>query len=228
MNKLYILILCVFAPVLVSMGQSQTGKASFYADKFEGLPTANGEKYKHNKLTAAHKTLPFGTIVRVTNLANNSTVDVVINDRGPYVDGRIIDLSRSAAEKLGFINLGVTDVKLEVVDAGDGKSKSQPVAIDNVAVDEDEYYDVEISTIKPKGFGVQIGTYQELVNLMRLSENLKGSYKKKVIVQVKILNGVKFYTLIIGPFPTRAKAESFHNEVKKKYSGSFIVDFGKL
>ena len=140
MNKMYILIFCLIAPVLISMGQSQTGKASFYADKFEGHSTANGDKYKHNKLTAAHKTLPFGTVVRVTNLSNGSTVDVVINDRGPYVEGRIIDLSRSAAEKLGFINLGVTDVKLDIVDAGDGKSKSQPVTIDNVSVDEDEYY----------------------------------------------------------------------------------------
>lgn len=218
----------MLCPVLGSLGQTQTGKASFYADKFEGHPTASGEKYKHNKLTAAHKTLPFGTVVRVTNLANGSTVDVKINDRGPYIEGRVIDLSKSAAEKLGFINLGVTDVKLEVVDAGDGKSKSQPVSIDNVSVDENEYYDFEVSGFKPKGFGVQIGTYQELVNLLRLTENLKDSYKKNVTVQVKILNGVKFYSLIIGPFPNRAKAESFHSEVKSKYSGSFIVDFSKL
>jgi rare lipoprotein A len=220
-----VILICLFG---WANAQTQTGKASFYADKFEGLPTASGEKYKHNKLTAAHKSLPFGTKVKVTNLANNESVEVVINDRGPYVDGRIIDLSRSAAEQLGFINLGIADVKLEVVDAGDGKSKSQPVAIDNVVVDENEYYDFEISSVKPKGFGVQIGTYQELVNLLRLAENLKGSYKKNVTVQVKILNGVKFYSLIIGPFTTRPKAESFHNEVKKKYSGSFIVDFSKL
>jgi rare lipoprotein A len=228
MNKYYIIIFLMLCPVLISLGQIQTGKASFYADKFEGQPTASGEKYKHNKLTAAHKTLPFGTVVRVTNLANGNTVDVEINDRGPYIDGRVIDLSRSAAEKLGFVNLGITDVKLEVVDPGSGKTKSQPVAIDNVTVDEDEYYDFEIASFKPKGFGVQIGTYQELVNLLRLSENLKGSYKKNVIVEVKILNGVKFYSLIIGPFPNRVKAEDFHNEVKGKYSGSFIVDFNKL
>jgi rare lipoprotein A len=228
MNKLHFLILFTLCPVLFAMSQTQTGKASFYADKFEGQPTASGEKYKHNKLTAAHKTLPFGTVVRVTNLANGYTVEVKINDRGPYIEGRVIDLSKSAAEKLAFINLGITDVKLEVVDAGDGKSKSQPVSIDNVSVDEDEYYDFEISSVKPKGFGVQIGTYQELVNLLRLAENLKGSYKKKVTVQVKILNGVKFYSLIIGPFPNRSKAESFHKEVKNKYAGSFIVDFSKL
>ncbi len=228
MKKAYIALFYFLVPVFISLGQIQTGKASFYADKFEGHPTASGEKYKHNKLTAAHKTLPFGTVVKVTNLSNGSTVEVEINDRGPYIDGRVIDLSRSAAEKLGFINLGVTDVKLEIVDAGSGKSKSQPVSIDNVSVDEDEYYDFEIASFKPKGFGVQIGTYQELVNLLRLTENLKDSYKKNVTVQVKILNGVKFYSLIIGPFPSRAKAENFHNNVKNKYSGSFIVDFSKL
>jgi len=228
MKKTNTLIFLMVCPLFFAIGQVQTGKASFYADKFEGHPTASGQKYKHNKLTAAHKTLPFGTIVRVTNIANGSTVDVEINDRGPYIDGRVIDLSRAAAEKLGFVNLGIADVKLEVVDPGSGKSKSQPVSIDNVSVDENEYYDFEIASIKPKGFGVQIGTYQELVNLLRLTENLKGSYKKKVTVQVKILNGVKFYSLIIGPFPNRAKAESFHNDVKNKYSGSFIVDFSKL
>ncbi len=88
------------------MAQVQTGKASFYADKFEGVSTASGEKYKHNKLTGAHKTLPFGTKVRVTNLENNQSVEVIINDRGPYVEDRIIDLSKAAAEQLGFINKG--------------------------------------------------------------------------------------------------------------------------
>ncbi|MCU0418570.1 MAG: septal ring lytic transglycosylase RlpA family protein [Cyclobacteriaceae bacterium] len=206
-----------------ALGQTQTGKASFYADKFEGSPTASGEKYRHNKLTAAHKTLPFGTRLRVTNLANNQTVDVVVNDRGPYVDGRVIDLSKSAAEKLGFVNQGLTDVKIEVIDAGDGTAKSEIKPIDNVVVDEKEFYDFEVARLTPKGFGVQIGTYQELVNLMRLSDNLKTSYKKKVIVQVKVVNGIKYYSLILGPFPTRAKADAFLPEVNKKFPGSFVA-----
>jgi rare lipoprotein A len=69
--------------ILPLFAQVQTGKASFYADKFEGVFTASGEKYRHNKLTGAHKTLPFGTKVRVTNLENDKSVEVVINDRGP-------------------------------------------------------------------------------------------------------------------------------------------------
>lgn len=86
------LTLLLMGITLSVYGQNQTGKASYYADKYEGRPTANGEKYRHNKLTAAHKTLPFGTRVRVTNLANQSQVEVIINDRGPYAEGRIIDL----------------------------------------------------------------------------------------------------------------------------------------
>lgn len=228
MNKICfsLLLSLMIAPSLLA--QTQTGKASFYADKYEGRTTASGEKYKHNKLTAAHKTLPFGTKVRVTNIANNQTVEVVVNDRGPYVDGRIIDLSRSAAEQLGFINLGLAEVKLEVIDAGDGKGKTQPVSIERVSVDEKEFYELSISQQKPNGFGVQIGTYQELVNLMRLSENLKNSYKKDVTVQVKIINGVKYYSIILGQFSKRLKATSFLTNIKKKFPDAFIVEFDRL
>jgi rare lipoprotein A len=208
--------------------QTQSGKASFYADKFEGRATASGEKYKHSKLTAAHKTLPFGTRVRVTNTANQQAVEVVINDRGPYVEERIIDLSKAAAERLGFVNQGLADVRLEVLDAGDGKPASPVQAIDRVSVDEREFYDFEIERDQPAGFGIQIGTYQELVNLMRLADNLKKSYQKKVVVQVKILNGVKFYSLIVGSFKSRKKAEDFLRGIKRKFPDAFIADFGKM
>jgi len=211
-----------------SFGQVQTGKASFYADKFEGKPTASGEKYRHNKLTAAHKTLPFGTRVRITNVSNNESVDVVINDRGPYVENRIVDVSKSAAEKLGFVNQGLADIRLEVIDPGDGKTSDPIKTVDQVLVEEEEFYEFEISRLKPKGFGVQIGTYQELVNLMRLSDNLKNSYKKQVTVQVKVINGIKYYGLILGPFPTRPKAEQFRAELKRKFPDAFIVEYNRL
>ncbi len=228
MKKNVLLTLSSFVIFTASFSQVQTGKASFYADKFEGIPTASGEKYKHNKLTGAHKTLPFGTKVRVTNLANNKTVEVVINDRGPYVEGRIIDLSKEAADQLGFLNNGLAEVKLEVVDPGDGKVSDMGRTIDQVTVEEKEFYEFEISRLKPKGYGVQIGTYQELVNLMRLADNLKNSYKKEVTVQVKIINGVKYYGLILGQFPSRAKAEQFREEVKNKFPDVFIVEYNRL
>ena len=210
------------------LAQIQTGKASFYADKFEGRPTASGEKYKHSKLTAAHKSLPFGTKVKVTNVANNQSVEVIINDRGPYVDGRIIDLSKSAAEKLGFISQGLAEVQVEVLDAGQGKTSDPVQVIGQVSVEEKEFYDFEIERLQPTGFGVQIGTYQELVNLMRLADNLKSSYQKKVTVQVKVLNGIKYYGLILGQFSSRAKAEAFREELRKKFPDAFIVEYKKL
>lgn len=228
MKKLLVLITILFSCAFFTSAQVQNGKASFYADKFEGRITASGDKYKHNKLTAAHKTLPFGTKVRVTNLANNQTVEVVINDRGPYVDGRIIDVSKSAAEKLGFVNQGLAEVSIEVTDPGDGRQSDPSIPIGQVSVEEKEFYGFEVARSNPSGFGVQIGTYQELVNLIRLSENLKNSYKKKVVVQVKVIGGVKYYALILGQFPNRVKAVQFRDEVKKKYPDAFIVDFTKL
>lgn len=220
--------LSIFFAVLSASGQIQTGKASFYADKFEGTPTSSGEKYKHNKLTAAHRTLPLGTEVRVTNLLNKKSVVVVINDRGPWIEGRIIDLSRSAAEALDFINQGVADVQVEVTDPGDGKVNEPIHNIDRVSVDEKEFYEFEITRAKPKGFGVQIGTYQELVNLMRLADNLKNSYKREVTVQVKVVNGVKYYGLVLGKFPSRIKAEQFREEVRRKFPDAFIVEYDRL
>ncbi len=211
-----------------AMAQVQTGKASFYADRFEGRPTASGQKYHHSKLTAAHKTLPFGTRVLVTNIANNQSVEVTINDRGPYVENRVIDLSKSAAEKLGFVNQGLADVRIEVVDAGDGK-KSDPIkTVDHVIVEDKEFYTFDISRLSAKGFGVQVGTYQELVNLMRLSNNLKNSYKKQMTVHVKVLNGVKYYGLILGRFPTRVKAEVFREDLQKTFPDAFVVEYDRL
>ncbi|MDZ7263713.1 MAG: septal ring lytic transglycosylase RlpA family protein [candidate division KSB1 bacterium] len=93
----------------------ETGRASYYALELKGSRTASGEIYDPTKLTAAHPTLPFGTMVRVTNLYNQESVIVRINDRGPRVRSRIIDLSYAAAEKLGFIKQGITQVSVEVV-----------------------------------------------------------------------------------------------------------------
>lgn len=94
----------------------QTGTASYYGREFQGRRTASGERYDGDKLTAAHRTLPFGTRVRVTNLANDESVVVTVNDRGPHRKGRVIDLSRKAARQLGFISDGTARVSLAIVD----------------------------------------------------------------------------------------------------------------
>ena len=103
--------------LLSAMGVSaqETGYASWYGGKFQGRKTANGEIFDTNQLTAAHKTLPFGTLVKVTNMGNGLAVTVRINDRGPFVEGRIIDLSRAAADLIGMMGSGVAYVSVEVV-----------------------------------------------------------------------------------------------------------------
>lgn len=94
------------------------GEASWYGDRFHGRTTANGEQYDMYAFTAAHKTLPFDTVVRVVRRETRQSVVVRINDRGPYSDGRIIDLSRAAAEEIGMIDAGVVDVYLEILSWG--------------------------------------------------------------------------------------------------------------
>ncbi|GAB6907715.1 Rare lipoprotein A [Desulfosarcina cetonica] len=97
------------------IGFTESGKASYYADKHQNRKTASGELYKHDLKTAAHKRLPFGSNVKVTNIKNGKSVIVKINDRGPFVKGRIIDLSKSAFRTIGNTSSGLISVKIEVL-----------------------------------------------------------------------------------------------------------------
>lgn len=102
-------------PVPESVG-GEVGIASYYANRFHGRRTASGERYDRNAYTAAHRRLPFGTHVRVINLENGHSVDVRINDRGPFVKGRVIDVSYVAAQKLGMLRKGLINVRVERLD----------------------------------------------------------------------------------------------------------------
>lgn len=240
MKATILLVFALFTTVLFA--QVQTGKASFYGDKFEGRLTASGEKYHHKNATAAHRSLPFGTMLKVTNLANNKTAIVKVNDRGPFVSGRIIDLSKSVAQKLDFVGAGVADVVIEIIDSEDITTtpvitndtevvtNSTEVAAEETPketvapVIEAEFYELAIDRVQPDWIGVQIGSFQELANLIRLADNLKVSYQKEITVQVKTINGVKIYSLILGKFSKRDKAENFRDRVQKRYPDCFIVD----
>jgi rare lipoprotein A len=104
---------CASAPPSPPAGQAfEVGLASYYADRFHGRRTASGERYDRNAFTAAHRGLPFGTRVAVTNLDNGRSVTVRINDRGPFVKGRVIDLSHAAAVQLGMLQRGVVKVRV--------------------------------------------------------------------------------------------------------------------
>jgi hypothetical protein len=105
-----------------SEGCKERGFASWYGNDFHGRPTASGEVYDQDKLTAAHRRLPLGSVVRVINAENGRKVEVMINDRGPFVNGRIIDLSLAAAERVGMVEAGTSPVWLEVVRMGNGRT----------------------------------------------------------------------------------------------------------
>ncbi|RZD22277.1 septal ring lytic transglycosylase RlpA family protein [Pseudoalteromonas sp. MEBiC 03485] len=122
MNKLILFALlsliitgCSSAPS-ISKGVIEKGKASYYADKYHGRTTASGEVFNQQALSAAHQTLGFGSRVKVTNISNNKSVIVTINDRGPFIRGRIIDLSKKAFSQIASVKQGVIDVTVERLD----------------------------------------------------------------------------------------------------------------
>jgi len=97
---------------------TEEGRASYYSTGFNGKLTASGEIFNKNAFTAAHRTFPFGTLLRVTNLGNNESVEVTVNDRGPFKKGRILDLSEAAARAIGMIRTGTAEVRIEVLKWG--------------------------------------------------------------------------------------------------------------
>lgn len=142
----------------------EIGYASWYGSRFHGRLTANGEVYDMNKLTAANKTLPFGTIVQVTNLENGKSVEVTINDRGPFVAGRIIDLSRAAAAKVGLTSMGVAKVRLHIVKLGDGARVAHNGA--------GQPSSPSLATANNLPVIVQLGSFRDLGNAVRLKDFL--------------------------------------------------------
>ncbi len=145
--KPYVLLCCfLLTTAFVSFDDDDnviTGIASYYADKFHGRRTSSGEIYNQEKLTAAHKTLPMGSRVKVSRLDNDMAVVVKINDRGPFVKNRIIDLSKAAAKKIGLISSGMAKVKIEVI-GNNGSGKGVSLTEENLKelfliIDEEEW-----------------------------------------------------------------------------------------
>src|SRR5215472_9200800 len=147
----------VRAPVNVQPGDTEMGLASWYGHPYHGRAAANGEIYDMEKMTAAHRTLPFNTWVRVYDLDNNKSTEVRIIDRGPFVDGRIIDLSHAAARDLEMIGPGTARVRIEVIQAPE--------------------------TATPVLFAVQVGAFQNRASADRLRADMESSYGSARLVQ---------------------------------------------
>ena len=164
----------------------QDGVASWYGKKFHGNPTASGEIYDMYHLTAAHRTLPLGTYVMVTNLENNRSVQVKINDRGPFVKGRIIDLSYAAARSIDMVEKGTARVKVAVL-------KGKPL----IAKKEDEGFG--------RGFTVQVGAFSDKGNAVKLT-NALGKEIRDVYISVFETSMARYYRVRVGHFNTRERA----------------------
>ena len=164
-------------------GWTEEGVASWYGgrDGFEGKPTASGEIYDSSLLTAAHRELPLGSIVDVTNLDDGKTVRVRINDRGPFIAGRVIDLSRAAAREIELLGPGVGPVRLSVVSSG-----------------------VVQDVVSPSGrWAVQVGSFADRLRAERHAERVRGTGRKAFLEPFRGLSRVK-----VGPFDGRRDAES--------------------
>lgn len=227
---------CIMA--LCASAQNYTGKASFYADKFHGRETASGEKYDQFALTAAHLTLPFGTVVRVTNLWNGKSVVVTVNDRGPFSKGRIIDVSKQAAIELQMITAGVVDVKVEVLepDAVDNKSKADSAVVlaKEIVVKEvpgpatvvrgDGTFKIEVSQSNGlTGFGVQIGSFSDALAMLKKVEELNAKGFPDIYMNTAMVKGKRYYRVIVGNFERREEAELYLLSLKSKGFKGYVA-----
>jgi len=168
---------------------TEEGNASWYGVPFHGRRASNGEVYNMNKLTAAHRTLPFDTVVRVTNLSNGKSTVVRITDRGPFVDNRIIDLSMAAAREIDSIGPGVVPVRVEIVSA----------------------------SIDPTSgfFTVQVGAFRDRGNAERLRQRLNTSYSPIFIQQYDSPDGL-FYRVRVGKVPGEDAAHQFGEQLRNR------------
>lgn len=168
-------------------GPSQTGFASWYGPGFHGKLTASGRTYDQHDLTAAHRTLPLGTRVRVTNLGNGKSIEVTIIDRGPFAKDRIIDLSHTAAQELGIIEKGTARVRVEVLDG--------PVKVEHIRSQLD--------------YTLQFGSFAQMDKATQLKELLNQAFPPSDIAVVRFdKDGSTYYRVQAGLFTDRGEAEA--------------------
>ncbi len=174
----------------------ETGLASWYGHPYHGRPAADGEIYDMEKLTAAHRTLPFGTMVRVVNLNNGKTVDVRIIDRGPFVENRIIDLSHAAAQAVDLIGPGVAPVRLDILS-------------------------VPALSAASDWFGVQAGAFLDAGRAERLRATLEQEFGPAQMVQRA--DSPAFWRVVVGRVPSEQAAAELASRVRAKTGAAFVV-----
>ena len=201
-----------YQPLPDSKGFRQRGIASWYGKDFHGKKTSNGEVYDMYAMTAAHKTLPLGTYVRVHNLENDRQVNVRINDRGPFVRGRIIDLSYTAADKIGIVGPGTAEVEVIAL--------ATPTATVSADSRPPQYKPVDLYA---GNFTFQIGAFVNRTNAERLTAKLNERYKNAHI-SVYDRGDQIFYRVRVGKFSTLKQAETQESTlIRDGFVDLFIV-----
>ncbi len=201
-----------YQPIPHADGFKQRGIASWYGKKFHGRKTANGEIYNMYAMSAAHKTLPLGTFVRVHNLENGKTIDVRINDRGPFIRGRIIDLSYKAASEIGIVGPGTAQVEVVAL----GKAPKEVGTHEKEKVYTPVDYEKGI-------FSIQVGAFLEKGNAERLCAKLDSTYQNAHIVP--FFDGRQtFYRVRVGLCHTLSKALEYEQIlIDSGFLGAMIV-----
>ena len=197
-------------------GFVQRGVASWYGPDFHGKRTSSGETYNMHAMTAAHKTLPLPTMVRVRNLANGKTVTLKVNDRGPFVHDRIIDLSYAAAQKLDVVGPGTAEVEVVALTANGGtqaepRPKVRAIPLQTAALDQADIF-------------IQIGSFGSEVNAINMRNQLQAQNESAIVIsQVETDDGT-FYRVRLGPLLDVSEADSVQKRLKRKgYSNTRIV-----
>ena len=208
-------------------GFSEKGFASWYGTKFHGQRTSSGEPYDMYAMTAAHKSLRIPTYVEVKNLSNNRKAIVKVNDRGPFHEGRVIDLSYAAATKLGVAETGTAPVTIRVIEIGKkemvvagvapGAVAGQAIAAENVAAEEmvDKVIDSPVEELIGEQFYVQVAAFSSEDNALNMLDDLKAKEFKNVRIHVEGAQDELLYRVRIGPFPTRFVAEKLVIQLKE-------------
>lgn len=220
------IILIIIGHSVFSQDVKEYGQASYYANKFHGRKTASGEVYNKNLYTAAHRTLPFGTIVTVVNTSNNKKVKVKINDRGPFKKKRIIDLSLIAAKDIGLIQSGYANVIVTTTEYNDNSTENNNF-ISKVKLLNNGYYNKTMKKQVPKGMGVQVGSFYELNNLLVVMESIEKQFKEDVFLFVTSdKKGKKLYKISFGEYSKRSKADKMKKFAQKQgIEDCFIVKY---
>ena len=203
----------------VQIINSFSGNASWYGPGFHGKKTASGEVFDENKLTAAHRSLPLGTFVRITNVANGKNVIAKINDRGPFVGNRVLDGSKQVAKELDFIDLGIAEVKVDVL----GIQKSSATVANKTYAQKASTQpapSVNSSSYSPEKYLVQLGAF----SMQQNAENFKLSLKKEFNeLDIKAVQKNNLYKVLVGPYPSRNLAEDVKGYLTKKGYKGFIT-----